>query len=64
MHLNQKQKENLAQFYSNLALAVITFGVISPIFTGIGNYSIFSLQLTLSIIGMGILLQVALNFLK
>lgn len=64
MRLNQKQKENLAQFYSNLALAVITFGVIAPIFTGIRNYVIFSLEAIFSISITSFLLRVALSFLK
>ncbi len=62
--LNDKQKENLAIFYNNLALAVVTFGIISPVFTGINNYVIFGLQALFSVIGTILLLQFSLLFLK
>ncbi len=35
--MNQKQKEVLAQFYSNAALAWVTFGVIAPFFSKVEN---------------------------
>lgn len=61
---NLKQKKILAQFYSNVALAIFSFGVIGPIFTGIENVLYFFLRLVLALMGTVILLKVALDFLK
>lgn len=61
---NVKQREILAQFYSNLALAVITFGVLAPIFSGVANSFDFSIKLILSILSTMFLLNFSLDFLK
>lgn len=62
--INSKQKENLAVFYNNLALAVLTFGVISPIFTGINDYGTLGLKMLLSLIITIFLLKISLDFLR
>jgi len=62
--LNDKQKENLATFYNNLALVLLTAGAITPIFTGIGNQLAFSIKSIVSLIGTVYFLQVSLKFLK
>ncbi len=64
MQLNQKQKENLAQFYSNLALIILTAGVVTPILTGIGDLAIFSIKLMASIFLANKLLKFSLDFLQ
>jgi len=61
---NPKQKEILAQFYSNVALAILTFGAIVPLFTGIRNNYFFSVSLIVSLVFTIIFLKVSLTFLK
>lgn len=61
---NTKQKEILAQFYSNLALAVLTVGFVTPLFTGIRNPFIFILQFIVIMIIAGRILLIALEFVK
>jgi len=63
-NLNDKQRENLATFYNNLALVLLTAGAITPIFTGIGNQLAFSIKSVVAFIGMLYFLQVSLKFLK
>jgi len=62
--LNNKQKENLATFYNNLALVLLAAGAVTPMFTGVENQHLFSLRLMIAIIGSGFFLQVSLDFLK
>jgi len=62
--LNDKQKENLATFYNNLALVLLTAGVVSPIFTGIANMLEFMTKFIVGLVSMVIFLQVSLDFLK
>jgi len=61
---NPKQKEILAQFYSNAALAILTFGAIGPLFTGIGNINAFIVRFILTISFTIIFLNFSLGFLK
>lgn len=61
---NLKQKEVLAQFYSNLALVIMTAGIITPLYGGVTNAALFAIQLLLSILGMMVFLQISLDFLK
>jgi hypothetical protein len=62
--LNLHQRSILAEFLANFALAWLTFGVISPIFTGIDDLKIFLLKLFISIIFAGLSLKFALDMLK
>lgn len=62
--LNDKQKENLATFYNNLALVLLMAGAITPIFTGIESFMIFSVRLILSLTFGMIVLQFSQSFLK
>ena len=62
--INPKQKEILAQFYSNLALAILTFGAIAPLFTGIGNVNAFTVRFILTISFTIIFLNFSLRFIK
>jgi hypothetical protein len=63
-NLNGRQRENLATFYNNLALVLLTAGVITPIFTGFANQLDFSIKLLSSLIGTIFFLQFSLDFLK
>jgi hypothetical protein len=63
-NLNGRQRENLATFYDNLALVLLTAGVITPIFTGFANQLDFSIKLLSSLIGTIFFLQFSLDFLK
>ena len=62
--LNDKQKENLAIFYNNLALVLLTAGAITPIFAGIGNQLTFGIKSIISLIGMIYCLQSSMKFLR
>lgn len=62
--LNDKQRENLATFYNNLALVLLTAGVVSPIFTGIINKLEFTTKFIVGLVSTVIFLQVSLDFLK
>lgn len=61
---NEKQKEILAQFYSNFALAWITFGVIAPVFSKIDNLQRLVFGMIISLVMTMISLHVALRFVK
>ena len=62
--MNQKQKEVLAQFYSNIALVILSFGLLAPIFTGSGNPAIFIVKLILSVTFTAVILDFALKFVR
>ena len=62
--LNDKQRENLATFYNNLALVLLTAGAVTPIFTGVVNQLDFIIKLLLTLVGAGISLQFSLDYLK
>ena len=64
MNLKVGQKQTLADFYSNFALAWITFGLISPIFIGVGNFKTFILRLVIAVIAMFYFLSIALKYNK
>lgn len=59
-----KQKELLADFYSNFALVWLTAGFVSPLFSSLENKILIVIRLIISLIISRILLQVALNKLK
>lgn len=61
---NPKQREILAEFYSNLALIILTAGVITPIFVGIGDLTSFSVKLIASVFLAVKLLQFSLDYLQ
>ena len=61
---NPKQREVLAQFYSNLALAILTFGFIGPFFTSVDFSLIFVVKLFSAIIGTVLFLHFSLRFLR
>ena len=64
-NLNDKQKENLATFYNNLALVLLTAGVVTPIFNGVeNNYFSAIIKLSLGVLGTGFFLKFSLNYLK
>lgn len=62
--LNDKQKENLATFYNNLALVLLTAGAVTPIFVGIESSILFSIRLILSLTFGMMFLQMSQLFLK
>jgi len=64
MRQNDKQKEILAQFYSNLAIAFLSFGILTPLFVGIGNSFLFILKFSLALIFAISMLLIALEFVK
>ena len=59
-----KQREVLAQFYSNLALAWLSFGVVAPVFTGVDFTIAFVIRLSISILCSGGLLYFSLQFFR
>ena len=61
---NDKQREILAQFYSNFALAWLTFGLITPIFVGMGHPIVFVVKLLTSLSFTMVFLKVSMDFLK
>lgn len=46
---NVKQKQLIGEFLSNFALVWLTFGLVSPVFSGIGNVFDFMLRLILAL---------------
>jgi hypothetical protein len=62
--LNKKQKEILAQFYSNFALAWLTFGIISPFFNPVENIVLLLIRLIVTLGISRFLLKVSLDYLK
>jgi hypothetical protein len=60
----EKQKEVLANFYANFALAVLTLGLINPIFSGIVNIKDFIIKLVISVLVSIFLLLLAFKTLK
>ncbi|MEK7633861.1 MAG: hypothetical protein AAB437_03390 [Patescibacteria group bacterium] len=64
MNLNTGQKQTMADFYSNFALAWITFGLVSPVFIGISNFKIFSIKLITAMISTVYFLSIALKYKK
>lgn len=62
--LNDKQRENLATFYNNLALVLLTAGGVSPIFTGITNKFEFIIKFIVGLVSTAVFLQISLDFLK
>ena len=63
-NLNDKQRENLATFYNNLGLVLLTAGAITPIFTGIGNKLEYSIKSIIALVGTIYCLQNSMKFLK
>lgn len=64
MRLNRNQREKIADFYINFAVAWISFGLISPLFIGIKNFSEFILKLLLAIFMTILSLSFSLSFLR
>lgn len=62
--INEKQRKVLADFYSNFALAWLTFGLITPIFVGMGNPVVFVAKLLVSLAGTIGFLKISLDFAK
>lgn len=62
--LKENQKEVLAQFYSNFALAWLTFGLVAPIFVGMGNPVVFIVKFFTALIFTVLCLKFSLDFLK
>jgi len=62
--VGEKQKEVLANFYANFALAVLTLGLINPIFSGIVNIKDFIIKLVISVLVSIFLLLLAFKTLK
>jgi|GEM_PF-5151561 len=59
-----KQKQLVAEFLSNFALAWLTFGLIAPIFSGVENVFYFVIRLTMTIGIFYLSLKVATKILK
>lgn len=64
MNLNVGQRQTMADFYANFALAWITFGLISPVFVGIKSPVEFLLKFLLSLIATFVSLSFALGYKK
>jgi len=64
MNLNVGQRQTMADFYSNFALAWITFGLVSPVFIGISNFQIFTIKLIVAMISTVYFLSIALKYKK
>ena len=62
--VGEKQKEVLVNFYANFALAVLTLGLINPIFSGIVNIKDFIIKLVISVLVSIFLLLLAFKTLK
>lgn len=62
--LTLEQKEVLAQFYSNFALAWVTFGIIGPFFSKIENLPRIIFGFIASLIMAIFSLRTALKFVK
>jgi len=62
--VGEKQKEVLANFYANFALAVLTLGLINPIFSGIVNIKDFIIKLVISVLVSIFLLLLAFKTLN
>jgi hypothetical protein len=54
----------LANFYANFSLAVLTLGLINPIFSGIVNIKDFIIKLVISVLVSIFLLLLAFKTLK
>lgn len=61
---NIKQREVLAQFYSNFALAWFSFGLISPIYSSVTDVTRLLLGVILSLLFGGYLLYLSLLIVK
>lgn len=59
---NDKQREVLAEFYSNFALAWLTFGLVTPFFIGLGNIFVFIFKLVFSVAMTKLFLNMALDY--
>ncbi len=64
MTLKEKQKEILAQFYSNFALAWLTFGVINPVFNPPDKWVKIFMSFIVGVAAGGFFLRMSLKFLK
>ena len=58
--VKEKQKETLSQFYSNLSLAILSIGVIAPLFNQIDNVLRLTLGAMFSLIVAGFFLKKSL----
>lgn len=59
---SEKQKEILAQFYSNFALAWVTFGLINPVFNPPSNLLKLFVSILSGLIIGGVFLKFSLKF--
>jgi len=64
MNLNIGQRQTMADFYTNFAVAWITFGLVSPIFIGMKPSIEFISKLTLSLFATIFSLSFALKYRK
>ena len=62
--LNYRQKAVLAEFLGNFALAWVTFGMITPIFSTIVDINHFVFRLIFSIVSAILSLKLALDLVK
>jgi len=61
---NVRQKQLIAEFYSNFAIIWLAAGFVSPFFSSLENKILIVVRLILSLMIARILLQIALNKLK
>ncbi|EKE05057.1 MAG: hypothetical protein ACD_19C00426G0079 [uncultured bacterium] len=64
MNLNSKQVKSLSEFFNSLAVAWLTGGVISPLFTNPESQQIANLYSTLGISASAFFLLISLILLK
>lgn len=61
---NARQKQLVAEFLSNFALAWLTFGLVAPIFTRIENVLYFVVRLIIAFVFSYFSLKMALDQIK
>jgi hypothetical protein len=62
--LSHGQKIIFGEFLSNFALAWLSFGLIAPMFSQIGNINVFIVKLMATIIASIVLMVLSLNLVK
>lgn len=64
MHLNHKQKQIMAEFFINTAVALVAVGIINPLFLPQENTSMLILQISFSITITFVILFIGIYLLR
>jgi len=62
--VKEKKKEALSQYYSNFSLAILSIGVIAPLFNKTEDVTRLVIGVVFSLIGAGYLFRKALTVLE